>query len=108
LGRQDNGPNMDVVIEALESASNLFNQWYIEEIVRRSPDLDQSDVAALFDADIAHAWVLLLGCGAAFCPLHGALDDQGVHHSDTITLGVHDYGIEVDFSDGVRVIECKL
>src|SRR4029077_16517828 len=54
LGRQDNGPNMDVVIEALESARNLFNQWYIEEIVRRSPNLDQSHVAALFDANVAH------------------------------------------------------
>src|SRR5262249_41925177 len=52
LGRQYNGPNTDVVIKTLESAGNLFNQRYIEEIVWRSPDLDQSHVAALFDADI--------------------------------------------------------
>jgi hypothetical protein len=108
LGSQDNGPNMDVVIEALESASNLFNQWYIEEIVRRSPDLDQSHVVALFDADIAHSCVPLLGCGAAFCPLHSAPDDQGVDYGDTIAFVMHDYGIEIDFSDVIRVIECEL
>ena len=95
---------MDVVIEALESAGNLFNQWYIEEIVRRSPDLDQSDVAALFNADIAHASVPLRGGGAAFCPLRSALDNQGIDHSDTIALGVHDNGIEIDFGDVIRVI----
>jgi len=108
LGRQDNGPNMDVIIEALESASDLFNQWYIEEIVRRSPDLDQSDVAALFDANIAHPRVPLLGCGTALCALRSALDDQGVDHGDTLTLVMHDDGIEIDFSDVIRVIECEL
>jgi|SRR5690242_8161563 hypothetical protein len=99
---------MGVVIEALESASNLFNQWYIEEIVRWSPNLEQSHVSALFDADIAHPCVPLLGCGTAFCPLHSALDDQGVDHGDTITLAMHDDGIEIDFSDVIRVIECEL
>jgi hypothetical protein len=108
LSRQDNCPNMDVVIEALESASNLFNQWYIEEIVRRSPDLDQTHVADLFDANIAHPCVPLLGCGTAFCPLRSALDDQGVDYGDTITLAMHDDGIEIDFSDVIRVIECEL
>jgi hypothetical protein len=108
LGRQDNRPNMDVVIEALESVGNLFDQWYIEKIVWRSPDLDQSYVTALFDADITHACVPLLGSGAALCPLHSTLDDQRVHYRDTIALGVHDYWIEIDFSDVVGVIECEL
>jgi len=40
--------------------------------------------------------------------LHSALDDQGVDHGDTITLAMHDDGIEIDFSDVIRVIECEL
>src|SRR5215472_8830796 len=50
----------------------------------------------------------LLGSRATPCRLHGALDDQGVHHGDTIALGVHNYGIKIDFSNVVRVIECEL
>jgi hypothetical protein len=54
LGCQNNSANINVLIEALESVGNLFDQRYIEEIIWRPADFDQGNVPILFDADIAH------------------------------------------------------
>src|SRR5262249_46391006 len=107
LGCHDDGPNVDVVIEVFESIGNLFDQWYVEKIVRRAPDLDQRDAITLFDPDITHRVCPSLGGVAAFCVLQSALNDQGVHHGDAFALAVHNHGIEIDFSDVVRMIECE-
>jgi hypothetical protein len=51
---QHHGTNVAVFVEAFEGAGNVLDQRDIEEIVWRPSDLDQSDVAALFDANVAH------------------------------------------------------
>src|SRR5262249_1542170 len=62
----------------------------------------------LFSMPISLIVFPLLSCGSVPCPLHRALDDQGIYHGDTIALRMHDDRIEIDFSDAVRVIECEL
>src|SRR5262245_63515381 len=51
---QHDGTNVAVFVEVLEGAGNVLDQRDIEEIIWRPSDLDQSDVAALFDANVAH------------------------------------------------------
>src|SRR4029453_10773629 len=54
LRRQHHSTNVAVFVEALEGGGNVLDQRDIEEIIWRPSDLDQSDVAALFDANVAH------------------------------------------------------
>src|SRR5262249_12121546 len=51
---QHDGTNVAVFIEALEGAGNVLDQRDIEEIIWRPSELDQSDVAVLFNANVAH------------------------------------------------------
>src|SRR5262245_487718 len=72
---QHDGTNVVVFVEALECADNVLDQWDIEKIVWWPSDLDQSDMAALFDANVAHGIVLLFGRAAALRLLWGVFDD---------------------------------
>ena len=75
LRGQHDGTNAAVFVETLESVGNLLDQRDIEEIVWRPSDLDQGDVAALFNANVAHGILLLFGRAAAFRVLRGVSDD---------------------------------
>ena len=64
LRRQYDRTNVAVSVEALESVSDVLDQRDIKEVVRRPPDLDQSDMAGFFDADITHG---VCPCSDALC-----------------------------------------
>ena len=74
-----------VGVQILERGGNLADQRGVEEIIRRPPDLDQCDVAALFDADIlkrGHANGLRFHVTRVvkFGRAVAAFGDQRVHH----------------------------
>src|SRR5262249_59518252 len=62
LRRQYDRANVSVFVEAFESAGDVLDQRDVEEVIRRSPDLDQGDVTSFFDSDVTHG----------ICPLYSA------------------------------------
>jgi hypothetical protein len=79
-----------VRIECLKGGGEFFDQRDVEEIIRRPPDFHQRHVAALLHANVferAHDVFLrvsLFGRAAAFLQLDIALDDERIHHRNTI------------------------
>jgi len=53
LRRKHGGADFDIAIELLQRIRDLVDQGNVEEIERRTPDLDQADVIVLFDADVS-------------------------------------------------------
>src|SRR5262249_11181790 len=67
LRRQYDRANVSVFVEAFESAGDVLDQRDVEEVIRRSPDLDQGDVTSFFDSDVTHGicpFIRLPCCGS--------------------------------------------
>ena len=89
LRRQHHGAAFDILVERFERAGDFLDQRDVEEIIRRTADFDQRDMAGFFDRDIlerAHrnSFSNLLGGGARRFRL--ALDDQRVDDGEAFAL----------------------
>ena len=58
LGRQHDGPALRVFVHCRKCVRDLADQTEVEEVVRRTLDLDGGDVSVERDADVGERWVL--------------------------------------------------